>query len=133
MIVAVNPTLFLMIRIMDKWQIDHLQPGEELNILVAREVMGTKVVLDDTFGLMEMVISDKGENVYGILRAYSEELSSARRVIARMIELDYDDETAYWQEEERPEIICKAALRAVLKRKKEEEAAKKKAKLRVVK
>jgi hypothetical protein len=120
---------------MDQWQkkIDQLQPGEELNILIAREVMGMKVVLDDTFGLMEMVITDKGENVYVTLRAYSEDLSSAQRVIARMIELDYDDETAYWQGEERPEIICKAALRAVLKRKKEEEAAKKRSKLRVVK
>lgn len=133
MIAAVNPTLLLMIRVMDNWQIDQLQPGEELNILVAREVMGTKVVLDDTFGLMEMVITDKGENVYVTLRAYSEELSSARRVISRMIEMDYDDETAYWQGEERPEIICKAALRTVLKRKKEEEASKKKAMLRVVK
>jgi hypothetical protein len=119
---------------MDQWQkIDQMQPGEELNILVAREVMGTKVVLDDTFGLMEMVITNKGENVYVTLRAYSEDLSSAQRIIARMIEMGYDDETAYWQSEDRPEIICKAALRAVLKRKKEEEASKKRSKLKIVK
>ena len=118
---------------MDKWQIDRMQPGQELNILVAREIMGANVVVDDIFGLMEMDVTDRGENVYSILRAYSEDLSSAQRVIARMIEMDYHDETAYWQAEDRPEIICKAALRAVLKRRKEEEAAEKRSKLRVVK
>lgn len=84
-----------------------MQPGRELNILVAKEVMGTKVVPDEIFGLMEMIITDKGENVYITLRAYSEELSSAQLVLARMIELDFHDETAYWQAEDRPEIICR--------------------------
>jgi hypothetical protein len=110
-----------------------MQPGRELNILVAKEVMGTKVVTDEIFGLMEMIITDMGENVYITLRAYSEDLSSAQRVIARMIELDFQDETAYWQAEDRPEIICKAALRAVLNRRKAVNAAEKKSRLRVVK
>jgi hypothetical protein len=118
---------------MDKWQIDRMQPGRELNILVAKEVMGTKVVADEIFGLMEMIITNKGENVYIALRAYSEDLSFARRVIARMIALDFHDETAYWLAEDRPEIICKAALRAVLKRRQEVEASKKRSVLKVVK
>jgi hypothetical protein len=122
-----------MIRVMDKWQIDRMPPGEALNIQVAREVMGVKVVVDDIFGLMEMVVTDKGENVYNTLRPYSEDIAAAQRVIARMIEMDYQDETAYWQAEDRPEIICKAALRAVFERRKEEEFAQKRSKLRVVK
>ncbi|MFH0726471.1 MAG: hypothetical protein V2B19_09010 [Pseudomonadota bacterium] len=118
---------------MDNGQIDRMQPGRELNILVAKEVMGTKVVTDEIFGLMEMIITDKGENVFITLRAYSEDMSFARRVIARMIELDFHDETAYWQAEDRPEIICKAALRAVLRRKKKVAAAELRSRLRVVK
>ena len=119
--------------IMDKNQIDTAIPGERLDIWVATEIMGNKIVEDAVFGLMEMHTTDKGENVYYPLRAYSKNLSLAKRVISKMVQLAYHDEAAYWRTEDRPEVICKAALRAVLERKKNKEALKKRAHLRVIK
>jgi hypothetical protein len=118
---------------MDEAQIDQMQPGQELNSLVAKEIMGTKIVVDAIFGLMEIHLSDKGEHIYSTLRAYSEDLTAARRVITKMIKMGFSTETAYWKADDRPEIICKAALRAVLKKKKDQESSKIKARLRVVK
>ena len=118
---------------MDESQIDQMQPGKELNALVAKEIMGTKVVADAIFGLMEIHLTNKGEHVYNTLQAYSEDLSAAKRVISKMVKLGFETETAYWKADDRPEIICKAALRAVLKKRKDKEVLKKRAKLRVVK
>lgn len=118
---------------MDESQIDEMKAGKELNALVAKEIMGTKVVLDAIFGLMEVHLADNGEHVYNILQAYSEDLAAAKRVVAKMVKLGFETETAYWKSDDRPDIICKAALRAILKKRKDKEALKKKAKLRVVK
>lgn len=118
---------------MDNNQIDAATAGERLDTWVATEIMGNKIVEDAVFGLMEMHTTEKGENVYHPLRAYSRNLAFARRVISRMIQLAYHDEAAYWLTEDRPEVICKAALRVVIQRKKNEEALRKRAQLRVVK
>ena len=118
---------------MDESQIEQMQPGEELNVLVATEIMGTKVVEDAIFGLMERHLSNKGEHVYNTLQAYSEDLSATKKVISKMVKLGFETETAYWKADDRPEIICKAALRVVLKKRKDKEALEIRAKLRVVK
>jgi hypothetical protein len=117
----------------ESMEIDRMSPGEDLNILVAREVMGAQVIRDDIYGLLEMGVSEKGETVYVPLRAYSEDLPAAKRVITKMIEMNYEDETAYWEDEDRAEIICKAALRAVLRRKKAVADREKRSWLKVVK
>jgi hypothetical protein len=109
-----------------------MPPGKALNALVATEIMGIKVVKDDIFGLMEMHLSNRGEHVYEILQDYSGDLVAARQVISRMVELGFKIEAASWKADDRPDIICKAALRA-FKRKKDREILKKSGRLRVVK
>ena len=52
---------------MDESKIDQLHAGKELNALVAKEIMGTKVVADAIFGFMELHLTDKGEHVYNML------------------------------------------------------------------
>ena len=118
---------------MDKLMIDRLQAGPELDELVARQVMKHKIVMDDIFGLMEMYTTEKGENIYQALHAYSQDLSCAQYVIVKMDKMAFYDETAYWRGEDRPEVICKAALRAVFKRKKEEDIHRRRSILRIVK
>lgn len=118
---------------MNDSQIEHMPPGNELNALVAKEIMGIKVVKDAIFGLMEMHLSDKGEHVYSILQNYSGDLTAARQVISKMVTLGFKTEAAYWKADDRPDIICKAALRSLFKKKKEREASEKRARLRVVK
>lgn len=118
---------------MDKIQLDKAVSGPSLDTWVATEIMGNKVILDDVFGLMEMHTTEKGENVYRPLPAYSKDLLLARRVIFKMIEMAFHDESAYWRAEDRPEVICKAALRALLERRKKQAALTQRARLRVVK
>ncbi len=118
---------------MDESKINQMQPGPQFNTLVAKEIMETKVISDAIFGLMELHTTDKGEVVYKPLKAYSEDLKDAKLVISKMLQLGFEKEVAYWRSDDRPEIICKAALRAVLKHKKDQEALKKRANLRVVK
>ena len=118
---------------MNEKQINEMQPGEELNVLVAKEIMGVKVVHDPIFGLVEIHLTDKGSPVYNTLQRYSEDIHAARQALSRMIQLGFETETAYWEIDDRPEIICKAALRAILKKRKEKETFKKRRKFRVIK
>ncbi len=114
-------------------QLDNSTPGPYLDRLVATEIMGNRVVDDEIFGPMEMHTNNNGVNVYYPLRNYSEKIRSARLVVAKMIRMAYHNEAAYWRAEERPDVICKAALRAVLQRRQKENASKTRASLRVVK
>ena len=118
---------------MDTKQLDDVATGPGLDRLVATEIMGNRVVEDEIFGPMEMHVNKKGVNVYYPLRNYSADIQSAHLVVARMIRLAYQDEAAYWRGEERPDVICKAALRAVFQRRQKENALKTRASLRVIK
>ncbi|GAB6194511.1 hypothetical protein [Desulfocastanea catecholica] len=118
---------------MDMLMIDRLHAGPELDKLVARQVMKHKIVMDDIFGLLEMYTTEKGENIYQALHPYSQDLACAQYVIHKMDEMAFHDATAYWRGDDRPEIICKAALRAVFQRKKEEDIHKRRSVLRIVK
>ncbi|GAB6907094.1 conserved hypothetical protein [Desulfosarcina cetonica] len=118
---------------MDRNQVDNINAGHDLDRLVAVEIMENTVIEDDIFGLMEMHTAPDGANIYYPLRAYSQNLHDAKRVIAKMVQRDYHLEAAYWQTEDRPEVICRAALRAVLKRKKATALLERRACLRVVK
>lgn len=118
---------------MDRYQLDKSTPGPRLDRLVATEIMGNRVVDDEIFGPMEFHTDKNGNNVYYPLRDYSKNIKSARLVVAKMVRLAYHNEVAYWQSEERPDVICKAALRAVFQRRQEKVALKARANLRVVK
>ncbi|BBO86576.1 hypothetical protein [Desulfosarcina ovata] len=113
-------------------QINHIDAGPQLDSLVAAEIMQNKVVDDATFGLMEMHTNNDGINVYCPLRAYSKDLRSAQMVIAKMVRMAYL-EASYWHTEDRPDVICRAALRAVFERRKHDAARKARANLKIVK
>lgn len=118
---------------MDTYQLDNSIAGPCLDRLVATTIMGNKVVDDDVFGLMEMHTNENGINVYYPLRNYSNNIQSARLVVDKMIRMAYYNEVAYWHTEDRPEVICKAALRSVFKKRQKEEALKTRSKLKIIK
>lgn len=109
-----------------------MKAGRELNIQVAEEVIGCNVIEDEIFGDMERHTDKDGKSVYLPLLPYSEEISAAQRVVAKMLNLGYA-EAEYWKDETRPEVICKAALSLVREKKKETERKAKKMKFQVVK
>ncbi|MFC1532178.1 hypothetical protein ACFL7M_02255 [Thermodesulfobacteriota bacterium] len=116
----------------DEKEIMEMRAGRLLNTRVAEEIMGNKVIKDEIFGEMEIYFTKDGEPVYSALHPYSEDLSAAQTVIDRIVELGCQDEAAFLYGEDRPEVICRASLRAVLKRKKKEELREQKSKLKII-
>ncbi len=109
-----------------------LKAGRSLNIRVAEEIMGNKVITDVILGETEIHATAQGEPVYGRLTPYSEDLSSAQLVILRMTNLGYT-EAKLWENEERPDVICRAALLTILDKNIEMKKIQRRAKLHVVK
>jgi len=109
-----------------------LKAGRDLNIRVSEEIMGNKVVSDPILGETEIHATKHGEPVYGRLTPYSEDLSCAQLVILRMSNLGYT-EAGLWENEQRPDVICRAALLTVLDKDKGKKKSRPKARLRVVK
>jgi len=95
-----------------------LKPGRELNILVAKYVMGHEVVSDETFGDMERLIDDDGSSVWNVLRPYSGDRSAAQAVVTGMIKLGYADAESWADFGDGiytpPEATCKRALLMIL-------------------
>ncbi len=109
-----------------KEEILAFQPGEELNAVVAEEVMGNTVVDDATFGQMERMVAEGG-SIWGPVEPYSEKMAAAETVVNVMIERGCED-AIYWADfgEGRftePEAICKAALLALIENAQELETA----------
>ena len=104
---------------MSQAEILAMEPGDELNMKVAAEVMGHAVVREELLGLMERLIDPTdGSSVWGPVYPYSEDMEVAESVVERMIELGYED-AIYWADfgdgmYTEPEAICKAALLAIL-------------------
>jgi len=117
---------------MTRDEIVAMDAGRSMNVCVSEEVMGNKVISDAILGETEIHATAKGEPVYGRLTPYSEDLSAAQLVILRMTNLGYT-EAKLWENEERPEVICRAALLTILDENKEKKRTQGKAKLRVVK
>ena len=117
---------------MTKDEVLSMQEGRELDILVSEIVMGNKMVVDEVFGDMEIHMNEKMGIVYGPLPNYSEDLSSSRMVVNKMLDLGYD-KAIYWKNDERPSVICKAALLEVLEHKKQKERNERRSKLRIIK
>ncbi len=105
-----------------------MKPGSELNIKVAKEVMGNIVTREELFGHMERLIDPKdGTSVWGPAQPYSEDISVAESVVDKMIELGHDD-AIYWADfgdgiYTEAEAICKAALLAILEGRRIEEVS----------
>jgi hypothetical protein len=109
-----------------------MKAGRKLNILVSEKIMGNKPVNDDVLGDTEVHTTDQGESVYGPLPAYSEDIDSAQLVVTKMINLGYN-EAQLWENEKRPDVICRAALLTILDREKEKKKGEPRPKLYVVK
>lgn len=101
---------------MDKEEIFSMKPGKELDMRVAKDVMGHKVISDEIFGEMEIFIDDEGNNVYCPLQPYSEDISVAQMVVMRMAQMGHNT-AAFCKDDSRPDVICRAALLAVLQEK----------------
>ena len=109
-----------------------MKAGRSLNVRVSEEIMGNKVVSDAILGETEIHTTAQGEAVYGIVLPYSEDLSSAQLVVSRMANLGYT-EAKLWEDEQRPEVICRAALLTILDNNKEKKRRQGRSKLHVVK
>ena len=112
--------------------ISPLKPGKALNILVAEHIMKRRVINDEIFGDLEICYDQSGNTIYQRVLPYSEDLAAAREVINKMFNAGYA-EAAYWKDETRPEVICRASLRIVLRERKAREKKERLRRLRVVK
>ncbi len=103
---------------MTKNEILTMEPGSELNMTVAKEIMGNVTTEDATWGFMERLLDPTdGSSVWVPLTPYSEEISEAESVVEAMLELGYLD-AIYWAEfgdgkYSDAEAICKASLLAI--------------------
>jgi len=97
-----------------------LNPGRELDILVAKYVMGHEVVSDAIMGEVEGITDDNdGGIIWSSVQQYSEDMEAAQKVVERMVEEGYLDALS-WQSYgdgryTPAEAICKRAfIRKVL-------------------
>lgn len=95
-----------------------MKPGRELNIIIAKFVMGHDVVTDKSLGEMERLIDNDGSSVWSILSCYSEDYEAAQDVVSAMMDKGYL-EAAKWDQfgsgaYTPPEAICKRALLCIL-------------------
>jgi len=100
-------------------QILKMKPGKELNMLVAKQVMGNEVVCDEIMGESERLIDESGDSVWSTPLLYSEDVLVAQEVVNQMAKRGYAD-AASWKDYGNgtytpAEAICKQALLAVLK------------------
>ena len=105
---------------MTKEEILAMKSGMELNISVAKYVMGHDVVSDELMGQTERLLDDDGGSIWSTPLPYSEEISAALTVVAEMIKRGYRD-AASWKDYGNgtyapAEAICKRALLAMLKK-----------------
>lgn len=128
---------------MTKEEILAMKAGRELNIRVSEDVMGCKFMVDAIFGDTESCkllepeipfVQHAGNQVYGPLRHYSEDMSDTQWVVDKLksydVRLGFNHNTEMWEAEfskrgadfsypvavapTAPEAICKAALLTML-------------------
>ena len=133
---------------MTREEILAMKAGRELNIRVAEDVMGFEFSEDEIFGDTESYKLSRrrtplarfaGNQIYGPLRHYSEDMSAAQRVVDKLkkynVRLEFNHHTENWEAwfSHRkadfsypiasavtiPEAICKAALLTMLEVKNE--------------
>lgn len=90
-----------------------MKPGRELNIIVAKFVLGHEVVADKTLGELERLESNDG-SVWDIPLCYSEDNEAAQKVVCAMMDKGYLDAPKWDQFGDGAytpaEAICKQAL-----------------------
>jgi hypothetical protein len=120
---------------MTKKEILAMKPGIELNMAVAERILGHSVKQDEIMGYMERITLPKtvesncgcascgggaqeGDSIWGSVEKYSEDISAAKFVIKKMLEIGYKDANSWADfgdgKYTEAEAICKAALIAVL-------------------
>jgi hypothetical protein len=113
---------------MTEKEILEMKPGQELDILVAKEIMGHRVIKDENLGNMERFKSRKDQStVFGLVQSYSEDVLIAAQVVDKMIEKGYEEAPSWVDfgggKYTQAEAICKAALsNLIISRKKTEVA-----------
>lgn len=117
---------------MTREDIQELKAGRSLNILVAEKIMKNKVVSDPIMGDTELFTIETGESVFGKLTPYSEDLAKAQLVISKIAAMGYA-EAGLWENEKRPEVICRAALLTLFDKKSKKKRAIQKSKFTVIK
>jgi hypothetical protein len=106
---------------MTKEEILAMQPGNDLNKEVSEKIMGHITTTDKIFGDTERLADpEDGSSIWAPVKPYSEDISVAKLVVNKMIEMGYED-AIHWMDfgegkYTKAEAICKAALLAVLEK-----------------
>ena len=103
---------------MAKDKILKMEPGRELNIMVAREIMGHQVVADEVMGDTERFVASAGDSIWSELMPYSEDKAAAEAVINKAVELGFTDAGTWWEfgsgSYQPAEAVCKKALLEIM-------------------
>ena len=91
-----------------------MTPGRELNRMVAEEVMGHEVIMDEVLGDSERFVDGAGASIWGNLTPYSEDIDIAEAVINKAAKLGFTDVKTWWNfgsgSYQPAEAVCKKAL-----------------------
>ena len=94
-----------------------MKPGRELNIIVAKYVLGHDVVTDKFLGEVER-LEDSDGSIWSILLGYSEDNEAAQNVVCAMMDKGFLDAPKWDQFGDGAytpaESICKKALLCIL-------------------
>ena len=103
---------------MTKDAILKMEPGRELNMLVAKVVMDHEVVADAVIGDTERFVDAAGESIWSELTPYSEDIDIAEAVINQAVKLGFKDVKNWWNfgagSYQPAEAVCKKALLEIL-------------------
>jgi len=95
-----------------------MKPGRELNIIVAKYVLGHEVITDKSLGELERLKDRDGSSVWSTLLGYSEDNKAAQDVVCAMMDKGYLDAPKWDQFGDGAytpaEAICKQALLRIL-------------------
>ena len=96
-----------------------MQPGVEMDMIVAQKVMGHFVIKDNTLGYLERLVGSDGSTVWSVVEPYSQDISAAKSVVNKMSDLGYESSMDDWEDfgkekDTEPEAICKLSLLAIL-------------------
>ena len=96
-----------------------MKPGRELNIVVAKYVLGHDVVADKSLGELER-LEDSDSSIWSIPLCYSEDYEAAQNVVCAMMDMGYLDAPKWDQFGDGAytpaEAICKQALLCMLEK-----------------
>ena len=62
-----------------------LKPGRDMNVLVAKYVLGHEVISDDIFSDMERLIDARGESVWAEVKDYSGDINVANALVDDLV------------------------------------------------